>query len=218
MATLADIVNDVATLLNRPDRIPEITINVKAAILGLHKADFYSKDLIEVCVDFTTCAHHRQFIPSQLYPRYRKISYARIHTPSNQVQCVDTGCYQPNLLAFQSQSFNQGQKLEVISIDQVIDSYGCERVNTVYEAGLALVIKTYSPFRWMLFGLYQFPKVTEEELISWIVDDHYYAVVYKACATTAVTLGMDQEASSYGKLAAIEIKDITIQAVALKGD
>lgn len=197
MASLIELRNDVATLLNRPDLVDtKIAVAVNEAVLSLHQKDYFLKDLYEYTIRFDNSTYYQQLQVTQLISKYRKLSYVRIWDNISQ---------------------SAGKKLKIIGIDKVIDSYGVELTDTVYEAGVVINIKTLEPFQFILLGVYEYPDIVEASFNSWIAREHPFAIVYKACMIVAKSIGLDEESKGYGNLYNDQLSGLMATGLATKG-
>ena len=116
---------------------------------------------------------------STFISRYRAISYFRV-SDSNGV--------------------NTGPFIEIITPDEVLDSYGVNRVNVAYIAGKCLKIKASVKLQYGFIGAYINPAVDPESFSSWIADTVPYAIVFEAARVIFKTIGHDAESAQYNNL------------------
>lgn len=181
MTTLASLIADVYTLTNRPDLVGETALAVRAATLKAHTSDYYYKDIFETGVMFDVSARQQSLEYKTLVPRWRALKYLRKFDNSS-----DPGC--------------PGDFLDVITPEQILDSYSINRENVCYVAGLELQIRSRDAYQYYLLGCYVFPNVVTETYSSWIADESPMAIVTEAAATVFKTIGYDEQAATYARL------------------
>lgn len=195
MATFAELVADVITLTKRPDLIDDTKLAVKVATLKMHQMDFFYKDIYETGISFSADSYAQQLDYKALLPRFRSLKYLR--------KSDSTG--------------TAGAFLVVLTPAEVIDTYGTERTDICYAAGAIIQIKSSTSFQYALLGAYLNPDITESGYNSWIAQDHPYAIVYEAAITIFKTIGYDEQATTYGKLALEQAKMIKMSNIQLEG-
>lgn len=197
-ATLTSLVNDVYTLTNRPDLVGETLLAVRNATLKAHSTDYYYKDLFETGIQFDYPLNQQVLEYKQLIPRWRSLKYLRkcsIGTDNIPVP---------------------GTILEVITPDNILDSYSRTKDNVCYVAGSQLQIRSSDQQQYYLLGCYVHPNVTEEDYSSWIADENPTVIIYAAAAVVFKTIGYDEQNATYQALVADEynlLRQSNIQAV-----
>lgn len=190
--TFAELLQEAYYLTNRPDLANETKSAIKAATLKLHQTDFYSKDIAEIIVNLGTPA---AFIYSFDYltaiSNFRAIKYIR--------KIDSTGA--------------PSNFFDVVTPEEVIDSYNVERTDICYVAGRVLELRSSTTFSKMILGAYVFPIVTEVGYASWIADLYPYAIVYEACRILFKTIGYDEQAAAYERLVAEQISLLKLSAL-----
>lgn len=194
--TLSELKDEVYTLTGRPDLVGETLSAIKSATLKAHQSDFYSKDLTESGISFTTAAYTQQLSAKELFPRWRKIKYLR---------------------KFDSVSNAAGAFFEVILPEEVLDGWGVTRDNVCYEAGVVLNIRSSSEFQYGILGFYQHPDVTEVGYNSWIASDFPYVIIFEAAALVFKAIGLDENASMYRQLVMEQFQLLKTSELALTG-
>lgn len=195
MATFAELVADVITLTKRPDLVDDTKLAVKVATLKMHQMDFFYKDIYETGISFSADSYAQQLDYKALLPRFRSLKYLR--------KSDSTG--------------TAGAFLVVLTPAEVIDTYGTERTDICYAAGAIIQIKSSTSFQYAILGAYLNPDITESGFNSWIAQDHPYAIVYEAAITIFKTIGYDEQATTYGKLALEQAKMIKMSNIQLEG-
>lgn len=199
MATFAELVQEVYTITNRPDLVNETALAVKAATLKMHHSDFYAKDLFETGIQWATPAYLQSLEYRVLVPRFRQIKFLRKFY-------VDALGQRP------------GPFFTILTPDQIVDSYGLDKVNVAYTAGQMLEIKSDTQDSYMLFGCYLHPDVTVEKFNSWVALDHPYAIVFEAARVLFKQIGYDEQAASYEKLVAEQVAELKLSNLATVGE
>lgn len=183
------LLSDVYDITKRPDLVAETAIGVKAAVLQLHNADFYAKDLYETGISFSTSDYIQSLEYKLLIPRWRSIKYLRKYDAVGQVA---------------------GKMLTPITTEKVLDSYKIERTDIYYLAGNVYQIKLSTQERYFLLGAYLFPSIDPSNFISWIADEFPYAVAFKAAVNVMIAIGQLEVAAALEKQAKIFIDEIAV--------
>lgn len=176
--TLTNLISDVYTLTNRPDLVGETLLAVKQSTIKAHSSDYYYKDLTESGIQFDFSQTQQVFDYKTIVPRWRALKYVRKYDYSTP----------------------PGEPMEFLTIltpDNVLDSYGVNKENVAYVAGLELKIRTLVAWQYFLVGCYIFPDVTADNYSSWIANEMPAAIIYDAAATVFKTIGYDEQAAAY---------------------
>lgn len=181
--TFDELLAEVYLLTNRPDLIAETKSAVKAATLKAHKTDFYSRDIYETGVQFDTSSHIQSLDYYCLICNFRALKYFR-----RVDDATDTS----------------GTFIQVITPEEVLDSYGCNRTDIAYVAGRVLEIRSSVDFKYALLGAYVLPIVTEEDYSSWVAAQFPHAIIYEAARVILTLVGSLEEAGGMRVLAAEE--------------
>lgn len=190
MADFNSIVTDVYTITNRPDLVKETQLAVKSATLQLHRSEYFSKDIYETAIKFDTADYLQSIAYRSLFPRYRALKYLRKYDPSKGSNGV-------------------GAFLEVITPDEILDSYNVQRNNIAYVAGDLIQIRSSENMQYALVGIYQNPIIDPLNFTSWIADEAYFAIVYKAASIVFGTiLGDAQRQSANNDMANAEFLEV----------
>lgn len=195
MATLAELVADVYTLTKRPDLIDRTKLAVRAATLKLHQRDFFAKDIMEFGVSFSAAAVVQSFEYKRVQPRWRAAKYFR----KTNVVGMDTGEF-----------------FEIITPEEILDSYQINRSNVCYLAGSVFQLRSSEEFQYMFCGCYVNPDTTEASFSSWIADERPYAIVYDAAASIFKSIGADEEEKAHRQLA-MEQVGLLVHEVMIQG-
>lgn len=191
MTTLAELLTEVYTITRRPDLVTLTTSAVKRATLKAHRQDFYSKDLYETGLDFGTAAYIQSWNYAGLISNWRKLSYFK---------------------RVESASDTEGCPLEIITPEEVLDSYRVSRTDIAYVAGNVLEIRAAAEFRYALVGVYVAPVVTDLGFSSWIADLNSDPIVYEAARQVSISIGNIEEANHFRDLASEARQQIAIDA------
>lgn len=197
---LTSLVNDVYALTNRPDLVSETLLAVRNATLKAHNTDYYYKDILETGISFDYARAQHALEYRQLIPRWRALKYLRKYIPNTSGV---GGC--------------PGSMLEVITPDQIFDSYNTTRENVCYVAGAQLQIRTREQQQYFLLGCYISPDVTEDKYCSWIAEEQPAAIVYAAASIIFKTIGFDEQAAAYQNLIADEYSQLKISQITSVG-
>jgi hypothetical protein len=199
MTSLASLTADVFTLTNRPDLVGETSLAIRAATLKAHGSDYYYKDLLETGVQFDLSMQFQTLDYKTLIPRWRALKYIRkfdYSTPPGRA----------------------GEFLELITPEQVLDSYSINKEDVCYVAGLQLNIRCRAAFQYMLLGCYVHPDVTFEGYSSWIADEAPLTIIYEAAATVFKTIGYDEQNAAYRQLVLDQYAELKISNIVAIGE
>lgn len=181
--TFAELVAEVALLTRRPDLTDRINSAVRAATLKAHTLDFFYKDLFEQSFEFVTPAYVQNFLPTEIFPLFRKVKYLRIWIGDDV-----TGV--------------PGEFLKLIQIENSLDAYNTIKTNVFYQAGQLLQCRGTCELDKLLFGAYCYPVITPESAYcSWIAKEMPWAIIYEATRTIFKSIGMDQQSAEMDRLA-----------------
>lgn len=183
--TFDELVDDVITLTNRPDLVARTDSAVRAATLKAHHLDFFSKDLFETGVNFEELNFKHSFDYTGLVSNFRAFKYLRKASDA----CDDTGIF-----------------FDIITPDELLDSYGSNRTDIAYVAGRALEIRSSNEFQFALLSCYVHPVITKSGYCSWIALQYPYAIIYEAVRTLFKGIGYDEQAVEYSRLTGEEFE------------
>jgi hypothetical protein len=169
---LSELQTEVYAITNRPDLADRTLSAIRAQTLKLHQADYFYKDLFESGVVFSTSNYLQQLEYRTLFPRWRSLKYIR----KSDVNA------DPN-----------GKILTVITPDQVVDDYSCNRNDVCYAAGEIINIRSSTDLQYIFLGCYLNPDVTLSGYSSWIATDHPWAIIYNAAAQIFKSIGKQEE-------------------------
>lgn len=179
--TLTELQAEVYAITNRPDLVGRTQSAIRAATLMLHQKDFYYKDLFECGIAFSTAAHLQQLEYRTIITNWRTLKYIR----KSDVNSADN-------LPF----------LEIITPEQVLDSYGQNRNDVAYATGEVIQIRSSTEVQYIYLGCYVNPNITLSGYSSWIALDHPFAIVYEAASQIFKQIGKTEEWQAYKIMAA----------------
>jgi len=181
--TFNELLEEVYALTNRRDLVAETKGAVKAATLKAHRTDYYSKDIFETGISFDTSEYRQSLDYINLISNFRAFKYLRLSDDN----ATDSGPF-----------------IEVVTPEEVLDSYGINRTNIAYVAGRALEIRASVTFSKALLGCYVLPIIREEDYSSWIAEQCPYYIVYEAARVVFKAIGYDEQANTFNGLVAEE--------------
>lgn len=195
MATFAELQSDIIALTKRPDLVAETKLAIKAATLKAHQSDYYYKDLYEAGLHFATSSYLQQLEYRSLFPRFRSMKYLRKSDISGM----------------------EGDFFNLLTPAQVLDEYGLSKSDIYYVAGAAIQIKSSNNFQYAFMGMYLNPDITEAGYSSWVALDHPFYIVYEAAVSIFKTIGYDEQASLYSKMAAEQLQLVKTSNILAEG-
>ena len=193
--SLATMLASVYALTKRPDLVSETTLAIQNATLKAHRSDYYPKDLFEQGLQFDFSLTQQSLEYKTLIPRWRSLKYVRkfdYTTPPG----VPT------------------QYLELITPENVLDSFSINREDVCYLAGLELQIRCKMATQYFLLGCYLYPDVTANGYSSWIADEMPAVILYEAAAVVFKTIGYDEQASAYRQMVIDEYMELKQNIIA----
>ncbi len=194
--TLAELIAEVYTITGRPDRVAETLSAVKSATLKAHQSDYYYKDIFEIGLNLGSAEYIHNFDYRSVLPRWRALKYLRKYDPT-----TDT----------------MGKVLDIVVPENVLDDYKITRTDVCYVAGSYIQINCSVEQQYFVLGCYLNPAITGAGFISWIADDHPYAIIFDAAATVFKAIGKDEEAAAYRGLVAEQIAMIKMSNIVAYG-
>lgn len=193
MATFNDMLTEVYAITKRPDLSAATTLAVKAATLKAHNSDYFPKDLFETGIAFSSAQYLQEIDYKTIIPRWRALSYLR---------------------KYDATSNTLGPFFEIINPTFSLDSYGVNKDDVCYLAGLQLKVRSSTQILNALLGCYRYPDTTVENYSSWIADEFPYAIVFDAIATIFKTIGYDEERTAYREMVLEQYAELKQQVVA----
>lgn len=207
-----ELVNAVITDINRPDmgfvsqggdgQIPQAVVS---STLKMHGLDFFYKDIKTARIIFDTAAYIHD-LDLTGFARFRSISYVRKDDPSLASYQQNPTLVPPLFSGTGAVNFKQSMHfLKILSPDDILDSYGVEKLDVAFQAGDSLYIKSSSLLQYALIGWYAFPNVDTTivngvdgaNFYSWIARDYPYAIVYDASSAVLQSIGETDASRAY---------------------
>lgn len=191
--TYAELVLEVYALTNRPDLVAETASAIKAATLKAHQSDFYSKDIYETGVEFPTSDFRQSLDYISFISNFRALKYIR---------------------RVENETDDIGKFFEILTAEETLDSYGVNKTDIAYVAGRVLEIRSSVSFSKMLLGAYVLPIIREGAYLSWVAEQHPYAIIKEAARVIFKTIGYDEQSATYERLVAEEYALLNMSALA----
>ena len=182
--TFDELVEEVFDLTNRPDLVAETESAVRAATLKAHQSDFFSKDIFETGVEFDNLSFRQSLDIISFVTNFRALKYLkRVENAQDEI----------------------GKTLDIITVDEVLDSYGVNRTDIAYVAGRHIEIRASVAFQFALLGGYAHPIVAPvEKYSSWVAEQQPFAIIREAARVIFKTIGFDEQSAAYNSLVAEE--------------
>lgn len=191
--TFDELVAEVYDITKRPDLVTETASAVKSATLKAHRTDFYSKDIYETGVEFPNLLYKQSLDYINFIPNFRALKYIRRVTDA-----LD----------------ENGIFFDVITPDEILDSYNKNRTDVAYVAGRVIELKASVEFKVMLMGCYVNPVVRTGAYSSWVAEQFPFAVIREAARVLFKTIGYDEQSATYQGLVAEEYALLRMSALA----
>lgn len=190
----SELVQEVLTITKRRDLQERTESAVRAATLKMHHSDFYYKDLHETAIQFTNELVIQNFLPTEIYPNFRKVKYLRFWRGDA--------------------NGGPGLFLEPIQIENSLDLYQNFKNNVYYMAGQLLQIRCNPAVKRVLFAAYLHPVVTPEASYkSWIAEEYPYAIIYEAARAIFRSISLTDQANAYEALTSEVLGEIKLSCV-----
>jgi len=190
--TFDELVAEVYLVTGRSDLVLETKSAVRAATIKAHQTDYYSKDIYETGVVFTTPSYKQSLDYVSLISNFRTLKYLR--RVDNALD--DKGIY-----------------FRIITPDEVLDSYGIGRTDIAYVAGRVLEIRSSVPFSNALLGAYVNPIVREGAYSSWVAEQFPYFIIREAARVLFRVLGQPEESNGQAQLLVEELSILRMSAL-----
>jgi len=178
--SLANLLTEVYTLTNRSDLVAETTIAIKAATLKVHMSDFYTRDVSETVIDMGSAAYLQTVDYGASITNFRALKYIR---------------------KYDNTEATSGDFIEVIAAEEIMDTYGIEKVNVGYVAGVNLLIRMDTEEEHIIVGAYTLPVITDGGYSSWVDDQYPYTIIYEAARVVFKMTGDTEQSNTYRDLA-----------------
>lgn len=198
-----ELVQAVYNETARPDLVGETQNAVLSSCLEMHTRGEYLKDIqtARVAFDFSS---YVQNLDTSALPRYRKMRYMRRSSPDY----LTTGGLSP--IQGDAQlgrswgwwNYNTGVPLfTAIEADDILDIFGDNKQDVMYQAGDGLFIKSSCPFQYAQAGWLAYPNLDitgdGSKFNSWIARELPWTIVYNAAAYLFATMGRNDTAAQY---------------------
>jgi hypothetical protein len=201
--TFEEMLDTLYEITTRPDLVAESTSALRSATLKAHTSDFYSRDLTEQELAFEEPAYIQCMDLYTVFCNYRALKYIRRFDKND-----DNFGKGPSTGGKDTYYHGHGQHnqfFEIVTPDELLDSYHRERVNIGYMAGRNLNLRANVEFTYALMGAYMFPIVTPtDKYSSWIAQLHPYAIINEAARVIFKMIGYDEQSVQYNTLVAEE--------------
>src|SRR5574343_925985 len=187
MSLYSDLLADIYSLTNRPDREADTKVALRSATLKMHHSDFYPKDLFETGLTFSAAATLLDFEYRTYIPRWRALKYLRKYDA-----ITDT----------------PGEFFTVVDPTDILDSYAVHKENVCYLAGELLRIRSDTAISNALIGCYLNPQTSEAAYDSWIAVEKPDLIVFEAAGMVHRMLGNEEQGNAYKNEAAILLVEL----------
>lgn len=181
--TFEQLLEEVYLITDRRDLVNQTKSAIKAATLKAHQSDYFSKDIFEEGFQWDELGYRQQLDYYSLIPNFRALKYVR---------------------RVQDQHDDAGTFFEVVTPEEVLDSYGQGRLDIAYVAGRVLELRASCTFKYVLLGAYVLPIVREDAFSSWIAELQPFAIIYEACRVIFKSIGYDEQSATFTGLVAEE--------------
>lgn len=190
--TLTELISEVYSITNRPDRVAETLSSVRSATLKAHQSDYYPRDVYETGISFTSADYLQYIEYKTIIPRWRSLKYLRKYDTSG--------------------SGTAGTFFDIVPTELTQDSYGLNRDDICYLAGNVIQVRSSTEISNALLGCYLDPLigVTNATYDSWIAIQHPWYIIYEAAGRVLRMTGKLDEAMAQRALAMEEL--VTIKA------
>jgi hypothetical protein len=190
--TFDELVEEVYVITNRRDLVAETESAVKAATLKAHKSDFYSKDIFEAGIEFDEANYRQSLDYISLISNFRAIKYLR---------------------RVEDRDDDVGAFIEIVSPEETLDSYNCNRTDIAYVAGRVLEIRSSVSFSKALLGCYVLPIVRTGAYNSWMAEQFPFVIIYEASRVVFKAIGFDEQSATFTQLVAEEFNLLKLSAL-----
>lgn len=180
----SELLTECYLLTGRPDLVEETKSAIRAATLKAHHSDFYSRDIYETVITADEAAYIHSIDYPSIISNFRAIKYLRKID-------VATG---------QASAF-----IDVITPEEVLDSYSRTKNDVAYVAGRAIELRSSTEVQKIILGCYVNPVITEGSYSSWVADLFPYVIIYEAARVLFKMTGFDEQAAQYNSLAAEQL-------------
>lgn len=190
--TFDELKEEVFLITDRRDLVAQTESAIKAATLKAHRSDFYSKDIHEQGVEFTTADFRQSLDYILLISNFRSLKYVKRVEDEND----DTGKF-----------------LDIITPENTLDTYGINKVDIAYVAGRVLEIRSSVEFTKMLLGAYVLPIVRTGAYDSWVAEQNPFVIIYESARVIFKSIGYDEQSATFTQLVAEEFELLKLSAL-----
>jgi hypothetical protein len=195
-----ELLAEVYTITNRPDLVAESTSALRAATLKAHTSDFFSRDLYETEIVFQEKAYIQSVDLYSLFCNYRALKYLRYYDAAS------------------GGTPESGTFMEIITPDQVLDSYSYNRADVGYMAGRMLELRACVDFQNAIIGCYILPIISPvSNYSSWVAEIQPWAIINEAARVIFKMIGYDEQSAQYNSLVAEEYQLLKITGITDQG-
>ena len=197
--TFDELLAEVYILTNRPDLTAETSSAIRAATLKAHSSDFFSRDLYEVDLAFEFLEYKQCIDIYSLFCNYRALKYLKRYTViPDGAAGAENGCF-----------------LEIVTPEEILDSYHRNRSDIAYVAGRMLEIRAGVNFQHAIMGAYMYPVVTPvSDYSSWVAQLQPWAIINEAARVIFKMIGYDEQSAQYNTLVAEEYQLLKMTGLA----
>lgn len=212
----ANLMGAVFTETNRDDLIAETAQAIFASVYKLHGMDFFARDIAPAQIKFDRGAY-LQVLDTRSMPFFRAIKVLRKDDP----ELYHGYELNPSILPPLTNSIDgilitEGfarARLTEISMEDILDDFGAEKIDVWYLAGESIMIKSSTCLQYLLAGFYRWPNLdiqnfsvdkwtddptsTCPNFHTWIARQHPYAIIYDAASSVLQKIGMTDAARKY---------------------
>lgn len=194
--TFDELKEEVFLITDRRDLKAATESAIKAATLKAHRSDFYSKDIHEQGVEFSTADFRQSLDYILLISNFRSLKYLKRVDDEND---------------------DVGKFFEIITPENTLDTYGINKVDIAYIAGRVLEIRSSVEFTKMLLGAYVLPIVRTGAYDSWVAEQHPFVIIYEAARVIFKSIGYDEQSATFTQLVAEEFNLLKLSALSDEG-
>jgi hypothetical protein len=200
--TFDELLEEIYLITNRRDLVAESKSALKRSTLKGHKTDFYPKDIFEEGIQFPDSKYLQSFDPYTTWSNFRSWKYFKrvdlnqLPSPSGEYVSVP---------------------IEILTVDETLDSYGCAKADIAYEAGRMLEIRSSVDFTKAIVGCYLLPIVVEDNYNSWLAEQYPYFIIHESARLIFASIGKIEESRAQAGLVAEELAELKLGATVTVG-
>jgi len=190
--TFDELKEEVFIITDRRDLVAQTESAIKAATLKAHRSDFYSKDIHEQGVEFTTADFRQSLDYILLISNFRALKYVK---------------------RVEDENDDVGKFLDIITPENTLDTYGINKVDIAYVAGRVLEIRSSVEFTKILLGAYVLPIVRAGAYDSWVAEQNPFVIIYESARVIFKSIGYDEQSATFTQLVAEEFELLKMSAL-----